>query len=181
MAIIDDKKALRKAIKEKKSKVSFEKKHIRSISILNELEKHPSFVNSKNILAYWSMQDEVNTHAFVEKWNKEKNVYLPVVVGNELEFKLFTGINNMKTEPIYGILEPQSDPLIDYSIIDLAIIPGVAFDYKNNRMGRGKAFYDKILAKINTIKIGICFDFQLINKIPTESTDIPMDYVISEQ
>ncbi len=180
MAIIDDKKALRKAIKEKKSEVSFEQKRIRSIEILNKLENHPSFKTSKNILAYWSMPDEVNTHTFVEKWNKEKNIYLPVVVGSELEFKLFTGIHNMKADALYGILEPQSEPLLDYSTIDLAIIPGVAFDNKNNRMGRGKAFYDKILAKINTTKIGICFEFQFVKHLPTEITDIPMDYVLSE-
>jgi 5-formyltetrahydrofolate cyclo-ligase len=59
-------------------------------------------------------------------------------------------------------------------------VPGIAFDRKMNRLGRGKGYYDRFLSKISAPKIGICFDFQLLDKIPAESTDIKMDYIVSE-
>lgn len=60
----------------------------------------------------------------------------------------------------------------------MVIVPGIAFDLNNNRLGRGKAYYDKFLEKINTVKIGLCFDFQIVDKVPIESTDIKMDLVL---
>ena len=65
--------------------------------------------------------------------------------------------------------------------IDLAIIPGVSFDRKGNRLGRGKGYYDRLLNKLNVYKIGICFQFQLTEPgLPTEDSDIPMDEVWTE-
>ncbi|MCF0205812.1 MAG: 5-formyltetrahydrofolate cyclo-ligase, partial [Bacteroidales bacterium] len=63
---------------------------------------------------------------------------------------------------------------------DLIIVPGVAFDRNGNRLGRGRGYYDRFLCKYPKVeKIGICFDFQLLEEIPTEPTDIRMDKVVS--
>ena len=80
----------------------------------------------------------------------------------------------------YGILEPVGEPFTNYHDIDVAIIPGMAFDLAGNRMGRGKGFYDRLLPKLaDARKIGICFSFQLLEHIPTEAHDCPMDIIVS--
>ena len=64
--------------------------------------------------------------------------------------------------------------------ITFAVIPGVAFDHTGNRLGRGKGYYDRLLPHLSkAFKVGICFPYQLIETIPTEPFDIPMDSVIT--
>ena len=160
MDIIKDKNIIRKQIKEMKSKLNKDEKLLLSEPIIYNLENNNDFINSKCILAYWSMNDEVNTHAFIQKWSSTKDIYLPIIKGDILEFRLFSNTLNMKKESKFGIYEPTGELLKDYSLIDLAIIPGIAFDNQNNRLGRGRAFYDRILKNVNAKKIGICFNFQ---------------------
>ncbi len=181
MDINKEKNIIRKQIKYLKSKLNADEKLLLSKSIILNLENNNDFINSTCILAYWSMNDEVNTHAFVQKWSSSKDIYLPVIKGDMLEFRLFTDINKLEKGSQFGIYEPKGEILKDYKTIDLAIIPGVAFDNHNNRLGRGRAFYDKILKSIDTIKIGICFNFQILDIIPTENTDIKMDMIISSK
>ena len=78
----------------------------------------------------------------------------------------------------YNIIEPIGTP-IPASEIDLIIVPGVAFDKSGNRLGRGKGFYDRLLHNLSAIKIGVGYDFQLIEKINTEPHDIAMDAIIT--
>ena len=62
----------------------------------------------------------------------------------------------------------------------MIIVPGVAFDLQHNRLGRGRGFYDRLLSSLSAPKVGICFDFQLIDTVPTEPFDRLMDSVVSE-
>ncbi|MCK5846840.1 MAG: 5-formyltetrahydrofolate cyclo-ligase [Bacteroidales bacterium] len=179
MDIQEQKRNIRKRIKYLKSEISNDQKLLLSKLIFSKLELNNNFIESESILAYWSMDDEVYTHSFIKKWSSKKNIYLPTVKGNDLEFRLFTKIDDLKKGSKFGIYEPIGPKLTNYKQIDFAIIPGIAFDNQNNRLGRGKAFYDRILNNIDAIKVGICFDFQIINTVPIESTDIKMDIIIS--
>ena len=68
----------------------------------------------------------------------------------------------------------------DPGSIDWIIVPGVAFDKKLNRLGRGKGYYDKLLVQTSATKIGICYELQLFDEIPAEPHDIKMDFIITE-
>lgn len=129
-------------------------------------------------MLYHSLNDEVHTHDFINKWKGQKKIVLPVVVHDQLELRLYTEESNLRTGS-FGIAEPTGDRFIDYQAIDIAIIPGVAFDLEGHRLGRGKGYYDKLLPYIPAIKVGICFPFQLMKEIPVEKTDINMDIIIS--
>ena len=149
-----------------------------SAEILAALEAHPAFRAASIVLLYYSLKDEVDTHEFVRKWSREKLVLLPVVKGEELELRVFTGPEDLATGA-YGIGEPTGELFTDYAAIDFAVIPGVAFDATGNRLGRGKGYYDRLLPRLTAFKAGICFPFQLVEEVPAEPFDIRMDTIIS--
>lgn len=150
-----------------------------SEEILEKLEALPAFQQAKTVLLYHSLKDEVHTHAFIEKWSKKKTILLPVVAGEELELRLYTSTEDL-LPGAYGIAEPAGQPFVDYASIDLAVVPGVAFDKEGRRLGRGKGYYDKLLTRIPAIFAGICFPFQLIDEVPAEPFDIRMDTIITQ-
>ena len=81
----------------------------------------------------------------------------------------------------FNVREPNESCLSNSSEINLIFVPGVAFDNNGNRIGHGKGYYDRYLSNTTAIKVGICFESQLVNSIPTEDHDIQMDYVITEK
>ena len=111
-------------------------------------------------------------------WSHSKNIYLPVVDGDELRIRKYD--KELLKKGSYDILEPQGEDLRDLSVIDLVIVPGVSFDKKGNRLGRGKGYYDRLLKNIKAVKIGICYNFQRADKIPADEHDVPLDGIICE-
>ena len=129
---------------------------------------------------YHSMKDEVQTHAFIEKWSRSKKIILPVVTGDELELRVYTGPQDLAIGS-YGIAEPTGAPFTDYDTIDLAVIPGVAFDRYGHRLGRRQRILRPVDSpQIPAPKVGICFPFQLIEEVPAEAFDIRMDTIIAQ-
>jgi 5-formyltetrahydrofolate cyclo-ligase len=182
MTTIDEKKkVLRKKIRELKKQQTSEDKKTASNAIIESVEKQPFFINADTIMVYWSMEDEVLTHEAIKKWHMEKRIILPCVKGDILELREYTGIDSMKEGDFFKILEPQGPLFTELNELDLIIVPGVAFDLHNNRMGRGKAYYDGLLKTTDAYKLGICFDLQLLDYVPADSHDIPMDGIISDK
>ena len=97
--------------------------------------------------------------------------------GNDLEILPFEP-NNIRTGA-FQIEEPIGNNIVDIHKIDLIIVPAVALDSNGNRVGRGKGYYDRLLIDSNSIKIGVCYDFQLFDCIDAESHDVPLDIVIT--
>jgi 5-formyltetrahydrofolate cyclo-ligase len=177
--IDEEKKALRKQIKEKKKAYSLEEKKEKSRLIFNQIEKLDAFKKAEIIMAYWSLSDEVFTHNFIQKHQNKKKIILPVVNGVFLDLKEFTGLSNLKTENYFGIGEPNGELFEQVNKIDLIIVPGVAFDKSMNRLGRGKAYYDKLLRNSQALKIGVCFDFQMLESVPVDKYDVKMDLILT--
>ena len=76
-------------------------------------------------------------------------------------------------------MEPVGRRFLNYDEIDVAVIPGLAFDRKGGRLGRGKGYYDRLLSKLpDCRKLGMCFDFQMVDAVPAEAHDIKMDDII---
>ncbi len=172
---------LRKWVYGEKKKVSVEDKITRSHPIWEQISQNRIFQNAKTILLYWSMNDEVCTHDFVQQCiAKNKVVLLPVVEGDNLLLKRFTEINALQKGEQFGIGEPTGEEFTDVGTIDLIIVPGIAFDKRGNRMGRGRGYYDRLLSTNKAYKIGVGFDFQIFDIIPTEVFDVPMDCIVGE-
>ena len=148
---------------------------------MRQMEQTPAFRDSKVVLLYWSMDDEVQTHDFVNRWYKDKVVLLPCVDGDELRLRQYTGPECLVAGEQFGIGEPTGPEWTDMEAIALIAVPGVAFDRKNNRMGRGRGFYDRLLKSTpHATKVGLAYDFQMLDEIPVESHDVPMNLVITE-
>ncbi len=177
-----DKTAGRKQMRDLKRAGPAEENRRRSEVIMRRVEQSPLFAQAKVVLLYWSMADEVQTHAFVNRWYKDKVVLLPCVVGDDLVLRQYTGPECLVAGEQFGIGEPAGTP--EWTALDkveLIMVPGVAFDSHGNRMGRGRGFYDRLLKSTpNAAKIGVGYDFQLLDTIPVEPHDVPMDCVITD-
>ena len=174
------KQSLRKEIALLRGKHSDETLRNFSEQIFLRLTQTKEFKEAKCILAYYSFAGEVFTHDFIEKYAKEKRIILPVVKNDILILKEYNGKHQLEQSD-FGILEPVGSDFTDYSQIDYGIIPGVVFDRNLNRHGRGKGYYDKLLPFLdNAYLVGVCFSFQLKDKMQVESHDYPMNCVISQ-
>ena len=91
---------------------------LQSANILTALEAHPAFRAANTVLLYHSLNDEVDTHEFIRKWSNKKRILLPVVVGDDLELRIYTGPENMSICGVYGIEEPTGEAFTDYAAID---------------------------------------------------------------
>ncbi len=176
----EEKKALRRMITQRKALYSLELRRTLSAVLMEQLERHPLFVTARTVLLYYSLHDEVYTHEFVEHWRQEKRILLPVVKGEELELRYYAGKDDLK-KGAYGIEEPSGMIFTDYPEIDVTIVPGVSFDKDGNRLGRGKGYYDRLLPKLSSYNIGICYAFQVSDKIPYEPYDRKMDAVLTDE
>lgn len=172
------KQDIRKYIKTLKQHISDSEKENASSAVFSTLYTLPEWKKADNILFYHSLQDELPTITALKNNEINKNIFLPKVNGDMLDILPYH--SDEISIGAYNIQEPTGNEPISPRIIDLIIVPGVAFDKQFNRLGRGKGYYDKILTQaINATKIGIAFDFQLIDNLPTESHDIKMDIIIT--
>lgn len=168
---------IRKQIRELKKLISETQKQQEANAVFDKIETLSEFKAAKSVLLYWSTPDELPTHEVVEKWSSIKQVILPTLVGEGLALKSYLAGGKMKQGAL-GIWEPDSSENYTGNI-DLVIVPGVAFDRKKNRLGRGKGFYDRFFKNNNFIKIGVGFNFQFLTEVPSTKLDIRMDKVIT--
>lgn len=176
--IIDSQKNIVRAeIKAKKQHITDAYKAEQAKAVYAKIEQMPEFKEAKTVLMYWSVSDELPTHAFIKKWCIDKTILLPVVKGHHMTIRPFISEEMLK-QGDFKIMEPKSGN--NYlKIVDLVIVPGVAFDRKKKRIGRGKGYYDKYFKSKSIKKWGVGFDFQLYEIIPSASYDIKMDRIIT--
>lgn len=146
--------------------------------VFDRLEKTAAFLMADRIMMYHSLPDELYTHNFLKKWNGRKKFYLPRVNGVDLEILPF---EETRLElGSFHIEEPTGNDVTDPSEIELVVVPAVAYDRKGRRLGRGKGFYDRFLKNTKATKIGVGYEFQLLDEIPSEPHDVEMDIVITQ-
>lgn len=170
------KQEIRQLMRRLKSELCDSQKEQLSQQVFSQIEHCEDFKNARNVMLYYSLPDEMPTHEVVKRWSQLKNVYLPRCNGDKLDMVKFN-LQSMQTGS-YQISEPQGEP-IDKQLIDLIIVPAVAFDDKGGRIGRGKGYYDRLLKGCSAVKIAVGFSFQLIDAIPFEEHDVKMSYIVT--
>lgn len=174
-----NKNDIRNRVKARKSLLSAIEKATAAANVFARLEQSAAFTLANNILLYHSLPDELSTREFLDRWSDRKHFFLPRVNGVDLEILPYD--RSRMALGAFQIEEPQGDETADISQIELIVVPAVAFDRRGNRVGRGKGYYDRLLSKTKAAKVGVGYDFQLIDEdIQAEEHDIPVDMVITE-
>jgi len=172
---------IRRHIKEKLNSHSELEKAGKSGIIKDRLLNEEAFKEAKVVMFYVSLKDEVNTMSMIDEAIKVgKRVCVPVIVKEEK--RLIAGeikdrIADLEKQH-FGIYQPKEGHVKEVPLedIDLVIVPGIAFDKKNVRLGRGHGYYDRFLCSVpnHTKTIGLAFDFQVLEHLPQDSHDIPV-------
>ena len=141
----------------------------------------PEYSNSRRILAYADYNHEVMTKYIIEAaWNDGKEVAVPKVVGQDMVFYKLTDFAQLE-KGYFGIPEPARGEIVQWEEA-LMIMPGVAFDRQNHRVGYGGGFYDRFLEKHPYItRVAVAFEFQMMSEVPVEPTDISPEIIVTEK
>lgn len=169
---------LRQLIRQKKRQFTPAQLEQLSLPVLDRLRN--LLAEASVIIVYYSLLDEVCTHQLIDELVAAgKTVLLPKVLDSEtMELRRYQSVADLR-EGAFHILEPVGEPFTDYDQIEVALIPGVAFDAEGHRLGRGKGYYDRFLRSLPKVKkIGVCFDFQKVESVPSEAHDVVVDIVV---
>lgn len=147
------------------------------------LRAQPIWRESKSILFYAPLAQELDLSPLMtDALISDKTVALPRFIAETGQYAAFQVTNPADglTRGNFGILEPLSTaPSVPVNQLDLALVPGIAFDMCGRRLGRGKGFYDRLLAAVPGAKCGVAFDQQVVGEIPVESHDIVMNFILT--
>ena len=174
---------IRRQILEKRNNLSSKEVDKKSELIIENLA--PYLKNAQNIMIFMDMKNEVRITKLIELY-PEKNFFISKIVNSKnREMKINKYNENELILHKFGYYESSSNDFYDEKILDLIVVPGIGFDCKKNRIGFGGGYYDTFLNKVrgknkNTLFIGVCYDFQMIEEVPIEGHDITLDLVINE-
>lgn len=159
-----------------------------SAAIVQRLQQLPEYTQAATVLWYLDVRSEVRTRlALPQALASGQRMAIPYCEDNALRLFHLESLAELTTGA-YGILEPASElrcrheRCVPPNEIDLAIVPGVAFDRAGTRLGHGAGYYDKLLAKLRpgVPRIALAFECQLFNELPREGHDMPMTAIITE-
>ena len=174
-----DKKALRKEIREKKRAMSEEEILSRSEKLGELFLSSEAYRNAKTVYGYLPYNQEVRTVPMLEQALRDgKKVAVPKIYGDTMRFIYLEDLSCVEKNSM-GIPEPVADTPVAEDKTALVLMPGVAFTKNGDRIGYGGGFYDRFLAEEpNHPTLALCYDFQIVESLPTEEFDIPVDTVL---
>ncbi len=176
-----DKKELRTHIKElNKQYLNQEYRQQASQLICTKLANLPQFIKAKRVGLFHALPDEPSLTQLLQNHVCDKELYLPRVEGSDIAFYRYYSENDL-AQGSYGIAEPEQDKqeVLSPELLDVIIVPGMAFTKDGVRLGRGKAYYDRFLPKTSAFLVGTTFAFRLFPSLPYDKWDHLMNLVIT--
>lgn len=150
--------------------------------IIRNFQTLEAFQSAKTIALYMAIGGEVNLDPlFPECWKSGKRTCIPVFNAEAQIYQMaeITAATECQAGH-FGIREPLCPALCAMDSIDLMALPGVAFDPKGHRLGRGGGYYDRLLEGFAGVTAALAFDFQILPAIPVEPHDHPVDALVTE-
>ena len=177
--IVVEKAELRKTIRQQKRAMTEEEICTRSQKLCQLFLQSAAYRNAKTIYGYLPYNQEVRTWDLVRQaWLDGKKVAVPKVYGEEMKFIYIADFSQVGTG-YCGIPEPLADGPVAEDKEALVLMPGLAFDREGHRIGYGGGFYDRFLsAEPSHPTVALCYEFQVVEDLPVEEFDIPVDTVI---
>ena len=178
-----EKRILREEMNRKRNAMTEAEAESKSMTIATNLTKIKEYKEARAVIFYASKGNEVRTEKLIRNALKEgKKALLPITdtEREELELSEIKDYDSDLIKGAFGIMEPKHKKAFDEAQIDAAIVPGLAFDKRGHRLGYGHGFYDKLLKRLHAVKIGLAYDFQVVNTLPAEAHDQLMDLIVTE-
>lgn len=174
-----DKKALRRQIAERKRAMTQAQIEEKSASLARQFYETELYKQAKIIYGYLPYNQEVRTVPMLQQALRDgKRVAVPKVYGDQMRFIYMTDLTRVE-KGYAGIPEPVDDGPVADDPTALVLMPGLAFDSQGHRVGYGGGFYDKFLQQEREHPtLALCYDFQMLESLQTESHDIPVDCVL---
>ena len=147
-------------------------------AIYNKVINNSKIKSSNLILIYVSKKEEVDTINIINYFLKSKQIAVPKIENNIMNFYYIKSLNDLK-KGSFNVLEPNTkDKVTDFNNC-ISITPGICFSKDNYRIGYGKGYYDKFYEDNNIYSIGLCYKECLLNNIPKDKGDIPVNEIIT--
>ena len=181
--IFEQKKILRKQMTSKRSELEKNERDKLSREIVEKLLSHEVYKNSKTVMAYASMPEEIQLQELFENALSSKKILaIPFIVGRGNMRAVLLPSLDVLEKGDFGILTVRQEnrKFVDAKEIDCVIVPGAAFDIRGNRLGLGGGYYDRFLKlAVNAKKIALAFDFQIVKDLPVSPSDCGVDLIIT--
>lgn len=182
-----DKQDIRRHYKNVRADLTKGQRDHMSKMALEKLIQTEEYKKAQHIFAFVSMGDEIDTIGAIEYFLADgKSVYVPLTKKghDRMKFSSLTSLDHL-VEGNFGVKEPKEAYInwVDHDLVDLILVPGLAFDKEGYRTGYGGGFYDKFFAdtKSDFVKIGYCFSVQLFEgSLPRNEFDVPVDFIITD-
>ena len=179
MSVSIQKSALRKHLLEKRDETSAELRDITSEKIHENLRKISSYTNSQNIACYFPIGSEIDTHDIMLNILKQgKNLLLPRIVDDNIQFYIVSNLEKLERGS-FEIMEPK-DSCEKEKKNDCVLIPTLGVSKLGVRLGYGYGYYDRFLSSTNAVKISLTYSKQIVKSIPSDSHDIKIDWIVTE-
>ncbi len=180
---MDKKKQLREKMKDNLKQMNDDDYQTFSYELKKKLLRSKEWKEAKTIGITISTNREVDTRSIIEAgWEEKKRIVVPKCFPEKKELKFYQ-INSFQEveDSFYSLKEPiiTMTPFVEKSEIDLLIVPGLIFDEHGYRIGFGGGYYDRYLMDYANMTISLAFDFQLVDDLPKENFDIPIQKIIS--
>lgn len=147
--------------------------------IYQKVINHPKVEQSKTILIYVSFNDEVDTIKIIEYLLKYKEVAVPKIENNKMNFYLINSLSELSFGT-FNILEPTTKKVLTDFSNTICITPGICFSKDKYRLGYGKGYYDRFIKENHLYQIGLCYQACLLDKIPHDYYDQKVDEIITD-
>jgi 5-formyltetrahydrofolate cyclo-ligase len=174
---------LRSKIREVLKSLPPEKRESDSETIRGKLKAQSFFQNAIAILFFAPLLNEADVWPLLEEVLAGGRIAALPSFDQDNRLYISRRVKNLRAEIVsgrFGIREPDSSCVeIAPDRLDLALVPGVAFDWHGNRLGRGKGFYDRLLQRFPGKKVAVAFDEQMVKEVPVEKTDVKMDFILT--
>ena len=143
--------------------------------ILSHLRSWDAWVAARTVCAFTALPSEPDV---LTPWPDGKTIILPRVVGSQVRLHLVDN-SEVLVAGSFGILEPAPNAPVALARADIILVPGLAFDLSGVRLGRGGGFYDRLLTNFEGLRVGVCFEESVLERIPAEPHDARMDFLMT--
>jgi len=173
---------LRQQVRAELAKLAADQRRLDSTKLCDLLQQQDVWQRAASVLLFVPLQSEPDIAPLLEaSWAAGKTAALPRFDPAAREYCAGVVCRRDDLEPgSFGIVEPHPGcPVLPLNQLDFILVPGLAFDLTGRRLGRGKGFYDRLLAQVRGHKCGVCFDAQVVSAVPEELHDVRLNSILT--